>query len=912
MPPTNLAPPPTTFIGREAALRSLADALSRARLVTVLGPPGTGKTRLVKEHALSLLASGDAPPGGVFFCDLSEATTATGVLARIAQALGVDPGQSPPEDEARRRIGDALRVRPPTLVLLDNYEQLVRCAASVVGDLLRAAPAETRFLVTSRERLGLPGESLFDLGPLSLPDDPGRHDAEAVLLFVERARAASHSFQPSEASLRTIAKLCHLLDGLPLAIELAAARVRILAPAELVERFESRFGWLTRDPSTPRPRRATLREAIEASWALLAPWEQDTLSQIAVFRGGLTVSRAERVVDLRRYDRAPSILDILQSLRDKSLLLAGEGDGNERRLTLLRSIRDFGEAKLDAAELSSAHARHARACLELGEELAARLDAHDDPEVRRSLRAEHDNLLAVHERFLEGETPDDLRGASLRAALVLARTASTYPYSFLLDTLGAALARTRREDVGPALFARGLEARGNIRRFVGQARESVLDFEEMLEIAEQEGDLRLQASGLSGLGNAATVGARWADAGRLFERGLALASRARDARTEGRLLAMLAATHYNRDDPARARELLLRSLELLRETRDRGHEGVSVTSLGIVSLALGDLPAARTHLAEGLDIHRQVSARHWEGVTLSYMAIAEHDAGRLEQAHELHERALALLSEMNVRRALGLALAASACALLSAGRLDEARERLRRSIDVARVMSPDHEGLFMGWLGAADALAGDIPAALDRLEYAERSLGPHERPAFVAAVAVLRGLADVARSGSAREPEKSLLLGAARDRLAAAAPWEALSFEARFAATLLRSALGAAGEGDPAGAQRHALVVGPDGLWFRPPRVKSSVRLHRRRALQRILHSLAEHRLKAPGEALSIPRLVERGWPGERVLPEAGTERVYTAIATLRKLGLRRLLLQRDDGYLLDPEVGLSRPASPA
>lgn len=229
--------PPTSFIGRRAALRALAESLARSRLVTVLGPPGTGKTRLVTQYVLSLEGAAEAPAGGALFCDLSEATTADGVLARLSQAFAAPLGESLPLDESKRRFEAALAATKPMLVILDNYEQLVRCAAFLLPDFLAAAPPETRFLVTSRERLGVPGETLFDLAPLALPEG-GKPDSEAVELFVERARAASSAFQPGEAELRDVAKLVRLLDGLPLAIELAAARVRILAPAELIERFE--------------------------------------------------------------------------------------------------------------------------------------------------------------------------------------------------------------------------------------------------------------------------------------------------------------------------------------------------------------------------------------------------------------------------------------------------------------------------------------------------------------------------------------------------------------------------------------------------------------------------------------------------------------------------------------------------
>ncbi|APR81475.1 Signal transduction response regulator [Minicystis rosea] len=912
--PTNLTALPTSFIGRAEVLHALEESLDRARLVTVLGPPGTGKTRLAKQHARALLA-GEARgargyAAGIFFCDLSDATSLEGLVTRIAPLVGVDLADSLPLDEAKRRVEAALRACGPMLLILDNFEQIVRAAAHVLPDFVAAASDGTRFLVTSRERLGVPGETLFDLGPLTLPEEGGPLSSEAVELFVERARAVSHTFQPSARGLADIGKLVRLLDGLPLAIELAAARTRVLAPAELIDRLHRRFALLTHDPSTLRARRATLWETIEASWSLLSAWEQAALAQVSTFRGGFGVTAAEQVIDLQRFPGAPAALDILASLRDKSLLLVEERETSARRFTLLASIREFGEAQLDAAETQAVHARHARHYLTLGEALGARIETRDEPEIRRQLRLEHDNFMAVHQRFLAGEgAPIDLRGASLRAALVLARSASAYPYAFCLDVLDAALAASNERDVGRALLARALEARGNLRRFVGQTHESVEDFEHVRALAAAEGDRALVASALSGLGNAATVRARWSDARALFEEALSIHVETKNRREEGRVLAMLAATRFNEDEPEGARALLTRALDLQRASGDRAFEGTSITSLGIVTLSLGALAEARTHLAEGLRIHREVGARHWEGVTLSYAALVEQEAGRIEASAKLHEQAIALLHEINVRRAEGLAIAGHASLLLGEGRLAEAKDRYRRALDLCRAMSPDHEGLVLACLGAIAALEGDITTAEDTFACAEIALASYTRPSFAAALDVHRGQLDLARARAANDGDRPALHASARARIERAARAASISTDVRFARRLLEASLAAVVTEAPLDDKR-ALVVGPSGLWFKPPRAKESVRLHRRRSLQRIVHELAEHRVRAPGEAIRIAQMIACGWPGERILPEAGTERVYTAVATLRKLGLRKLLLQRDDGYLLDPAVDLVRSRS--
>ena len=211
---------------------------------------------------------------------------------------------------------------------------------------------------------------------------------------------------------------------------------------------------------------ALLRDTIEASWSLLAPWEQDALCQVSVFRGGFTVGAAESTLELQA--GAPSVLDVLQSLRDKSLLQA-ELSAGSRRFTLLASIREFSEDKLDERRRAEVYARHARTFLQLGEALAARLEVEDDVDVRRRLRLEHENFFAVHRRFLAGlrtntapAQHDELRGASLRAALILSKSAGALPYAALIEVLSRALAAPPDDQVDTLTEARALEARGNL------------------------------------------------------------------------------------------------------------------------------------------------------------------------------------------------------------------------------------------------------------------------------------------------------------------------------------------------------------------------------------------------------------------------------------------------------------------
>jgi predicted ATPase/class 3 adenylate cyclase len=324
--PNNLGPEPDTFVGRDVVLRAIAGKYDAgARLVTLLGPGGVGKTRVAQRYARGWL--GDFP-GGAWFCDLSSARGVDGIAHVLAQVFDVPLGGADPIQQLAVAIG----ARGPCLIVLDNFEQVARDAAATLGAWLVATP-EARFLVTSRELLGLRGERVEELQPLPSADAQG--------LFIQRVRAAGLRDRLDIADAAALPTLVELLDGLPLAIELAAARARVIAPAELVVRMRERF--LVLASRGPRPdRQATLRATLDWSWDLLDAAERSALAQLSVFEGGFTLEAAEAVVDVVRI--APSIMvaDVVQSLIEKSLVRRLHA----RRFALLQTVRDYAAEKL--------------------------------------------------------------------------------------------------------------------------------------------------------------------------------------------------------------------------------------------------------------------------------------------------------------------------------------------------------------------------------------------------------------------------------------------------------------------------------------------------------------------------------------------------------------------------------------
>ncbi|MEV6675785.1 BTAD domain-containing putative transcriptional regulator [Streptomyces erythrochromogenes] len=412
VPPTNLRSGLASFVGRDEDLAHVASLMGTFRLTTLTGPGGAGKTRLAVQSARPLL---DRFPDGVWLVELAPLGTEADVAPAVLNALALREHGSPAGDPLDR-LAAALRTRTALLVL-DNCEHLIEAAASLADRLLGECPG-LRILATSREPLGLTGEALWPVRPLALP--PRDADAQqamsyaAVRLLNDRAAAARSGFAVTEETAAAVTRICRALDGMPLAIELAAARLRTMSAEQLAARLDDRFRLLTSGArSAPRQHR-TLRAVVDWSWELLTEPERALLRRLAAFPGGATVEAAEGVCaggPVEAYD----VLDLVMSLADKSLLVT-DGDGRYR---MLETIRAYGLDKLaEAGEEEAVRRAHAAYFTELA--LAA------DPYLRRSeqldwlarLTAEHDNLSAA------------LRGAiaagEARAAVRLVAAAGWY------------------------------------------------------------------------------------------------------------------------------------------------------------------------------------------------------------------------------------------------------------------------------------------------------------------------------------------------------------------------------------------------------------------------------------------------------------------------------------------------------
>jgi len=764
---TNLSAHPTPFIGREADLATLHELLQRERLVTVLGPGGTGKTRLTMRYAaLHLDAFSGDGAGGVWFCDLTEARSLDGVCAAVGRALAVPLTTGKTSADTVAQLGHAIAGRGRVLLVLDNFEQVVSTATDTVAKWLAAAP-EARFLISSQERLKLPGEAMHELTPLSVPDDPGRAaDSEAVQLFVQRARAVRREWSPSATDLPAIAEIVRALDGIPLAIELAAARIGVLPPAKILERLPRRFELLGGARRDATARQATLRGAIDWSWSLLRDHEKDALAQCSVFQGGFSLEAAEEVLDLSAHAGAPWALDVVQSLRDKSLLRAtepGEFPG-ELRFGMYNNIREYAAEKLvESGCAADAVDRHAAHFLKVGSEWAKGVETHGGNERMSRLALDLENLAAILQRE-SGLDPATVESSvnALRAVLALDPVLSSRgPFGVHLGWLDAALAAAERADAPVALTAEAYEARGRARRVRGRTHEALADLGKARQLAADAGVSGVEARALAQIGFTFYQQGKLDDAKLVLDEGLKLATGAGDRATEGRLLNFRASVSLASGNEIDALRQFEAARKLAREDGNRRAEGAVTTNLALLHRKAGRHDDALALYRDALAAHREVANRSNEGNALGGMAGVLMEQERFDEARRCYEDALETHRLVGNLGSLAFFHGNLGVLLHFQGELVRSSEALSRCIELFRSLDDArHQGLYLGYLAATDVARSELATANVHFAEARALVSGHAE--YSAAVEILgcltlengeavrrlAELVDVARAGA--------------------------------------------------------------------------------------------------------------------------------------------------------------------
>jgi predicted ATPase/class 3 adenylate cyclase/DNA-binding CsgD family transcriptional regulator len=695
----------TPIIGREQEITAVGHLLKRqeVRLLTLTGPGGTGKTRLGLQVAAEL---SEVFSDGVFFVNLAPLSDPELVVPTIAQVLGLKEAAGQPLLDL---VSAWLREKE-LLLLLDNFEQVV-VAAFEVSALLARCP-QLNVLVTSRAVLHLSGEHEFPVPPLSMPDPNHLPDLEtlsqyeSVALFIARAQAVKPDFQVTNANAPAVAEICVRLDGLPLAIELAAARIKILPPQALLARLDQRFTLLTSGARDVPARQQTLRNTIAWSYELLDANEQWLFRRLSVFVGGATLE-AIAALYTTLGNEPGLVLDDIALLIDKSLLQQSEQEAEEPRFVMLETIREYGREALTAhGEVEATRQAHAVSYLALAEAAELEWEGPQESVWFVRLEREHDNLRAVMKWLLERREAE----MSLRLGAALwwfwqERNAYHEGWIFLEQALEGS------EEVASPVRAKALLAAGNMAGYAGHSEQGEVLCQESLALFRAIGDAKGMGIALFNLAMVAEWSCDFAAARSRYEESMVLSREVGNTNLVAWALDGLAQVAIFQGEFARARLLLKESLALFGELGY--HTGIA-HSLFWSARALfsqGDLAGARAVTEESLALFREIGTKTAEAYVVPLLGEITFYQGDTTTARLLFEKTCAFYREVGNKEQIAGTLSQLAKVIAAQGDLAEARAFYEESLNRGKEVNSNE--FIMDVTPALEGLAAVVAAQGD-------------------------------------------------------------------------------------------------------------------------------------------------------------------------------------------------------
>lgn len=842
--PMTLPRDETAFFGRNDELADVERRLqSDARLVTLVGLGGIGKTRVALE------VGSRRPKGKVTFVRLREARGLEAAVREIAHAAGVRVAAELRAAAGVKAIGEALAKRGAMLLVVDGIEPLGALGGELATGLLDQA-RELRVLATSREPLGVRGEEKVLLAPLGAE--------EASALFLDRARVAAGA--PVDVDAADVAAIVKRVDAVPLAIELAAARMEVLSAKEVLARLGTA--------------QVSMRATLDGSWDLLSAEERSVLAQASVFAAPFGIDAAEEVLVVPP-GKNVEVLDVVEALLRKSILVRADAASGPARVRMYETVRAWAKEKLATMpETQEVRARHAAYHLAQAEAWAAQSYGSEGVRALDALTELLPELLVAFEKSGPAEPQTRARTALALTDLLLFR--GLFELRAEVFATGVVAAEQAGDD---RLTARALVANARVTLEVGRMADAEKELLRALALAEKAGDEATIAEATRSLAWLFTATSRVDDAEAALTKALAMHREQGSARGEADAhvaTGILRAFQGKRDE---ALERLQTALGIHVESGDVIRQEKVLGFGALIGLAADDVarglprevlaraPASTlallpSHVAELVQAQHDLGTQWRQAIDLYVRGSTVHENNAPVEAVAIFEKALAALSRAGVTRGVATIVAHTAVALAESGDFKEADARIARAKTAAT--EPGTGRVVEVFAAAVDA-------------YRTAKGGAHD-----AALSAGREILARAREADGAPPELAI------------------------ARRILARALAGSPNRADGGASNVGLVVGQESRWI-VPKGGEKIDLVRYGPVRRLLDRLVVHRFEAQGQALSAEALIEAGWPGERMRHTAGLLRVYSAIRRLRRLGLEGILVTRDDGYLLDPETPVTR-----
>ncbi|MEM7604068.1 MAG: AAA family ATPase [Myxococcota bacterium] len=837
-------------VGRSVELERLRNHLSNgAPLVTITGPPGIGKTHLARLVAAEV---GEE----ALFCETMQASDADSLCLVIARALKVSLGRDTSLDARAAMLGRALkRYR---LVILDNLEQVIADAAPLVRQWIMEGVC---FIVTSRNALLLRDEQLLELAPLGKDD--------AVRLFDARVRRLRPDFD-LKAVRQSVESIVSELDHVPLALELAAGRSRVLDPPALLERLRDRFAVLR---SRERfGQWSTLEQAIDWSWQLLSDEEQLAAAECTVFRGAFDVVAAEQVLS------ADSSLELIDALRDKSMLIATET--HPMRLSMLASIRAFCGTKLTAEQRHGAYLRHATYFAQLARNLSPGADAGHLPTVQ-SLAAHQDELLAVVVRLQSANDYQELVAACVIASAALVETQGVP--SWLEPAFDTAIDRLSDERNGWS--AQLYLERSTLRRLRGALDMSREDAERALELCDPRSKLGGKIHRRIGMLDVDS--GRLEDAVQRLEQACEIYAASEDRRSLGIAKSSLARALYAAGAHERAENLCNESLRLHTAAGLTVWEGLTHGYLAYICMDAERYSDAESHLERSVELFRSLGSDSYEGAFVGLLGTLRHLQGQLREALESFSRARSAMVRSGRRRLAAIHYGNEGIVRLELGQLRRSDELLANAIhELDAVGDATSAQLFKAHLAGSAIAAG-------RLDHARAILASND--AAEGGTKIVWELQNAKLKLASDAQSSAAFRNAARSLAKTIAALESDSRgDVRIAVREIARFL------EEKTSARIEVRIASDGSWFEVDSERHDLRS--REVLSRMLLALANARL-AGDDGVSGADLIAATWPGDRMTEASAASRLHSTVRRLRKMGLSEVLLYEHGKYRLNEEA---------